>query len=163
MNAPSFPRLATCRTMQPLLFALVFSLAAPALAEATVPVRLTAEEIQLNSDSSRPGSMGIAVLAGDMGKPGLYSARIRIPARLHIPPHAHPDDRVVVVLSGTLHVGFGDRFDAAAMKAMTPGSFFIEPAGKPHFAQTESEDAILQVSGIGPSGTTYLNPVDTRH
>ncbi len=158
MKALSFPFPAKV-----VAIALTFFVAAPALAETIAPVRLTPEEIQLKSDSSRPGSMDMAVLAGDMGKPGLYSARIRIPARLRIPPHAHPEDRVVVVLSGTLHFGFGEHFDAAAMKAMTPGSFFIEPAGKAHFAQTASEDAILQVSGIGPSGTAYLNPADGKH
>ena len=158
MKSARFARLAS-----PLAMALALSISLPALGEDFTPVRLTAEEIQLNSDTSRPGSMGMAVLAGDMSKSGLYSARIRIPAQLRIPPHAHPEDRVVVVLSGTLHFGFGDRFDAAAMKAMTPGSFFIEPAGKPHFAWTQNDDAILQVSGIGPSGTVYLNPADAGH
>lgn len=158
MKSASFPRLAS-----PLVMALALAFTVPALGEGFTPVWLTPEEIQLKSDTSRPGSMGMAVLAGDMSKPGLYATRIRIPAQLRIPPHAHPEDRVVVVLSGTLHFGFGDRFDAAAMKAMTPGSFFIEPAGKPHFAWTQSDDAILQVSGIGPSGTVYLNPADAAH
>ncbi len=158
MKSASFPRLAS-----PLVMALALAFAVPALGEGFTPVWLTPEEIQLKSDTSRPGSMGMAVLAGDMSKPGLYATRIRIPAQLRIPPHAHPEDRVVAVLSGTLHFGFGDRFDASAMKAMTPGSFFIEPAGKPHFAWTQSDDAILQVSGIGPSGTVYLNPADAAH
>jgi quercetin dioxygenase-like cupin family protein len=151
------------RLASPLAMALALSFTVPALGEGFAPVRLTPSEIQLKSDTSRPGSMDMAVLAGDMSKPGLYATRIRIPAQLRIPPHAHPEDRVVVVLAGTLHFGFGDRFDPAAMKAMTPGSFFIEPAGKPHFAWTQSDDAILQVSGIGPSGTVYLNPADAAH
>ena len=149
MRFAHFPRLA-----------LMLAMAMPVLGDDFAPVRLTPEEIRLDSDTSRPGSMGIAVLAGDMNKPGLYSTRIRIPAGLRIPPHSHPEDRVVVVLSGTLHFGFGAHFDPTAMKAMTPGSFFIEPAGKAHFAWSQSDDVILQVSGIGPSGTAYLDSAD---
>jgi len=158
MRCANIPRLAS-----PLAMALMLTLAMPVLGAGFTPVWLTPEEIRLDSDTSRPGSMSIAVLAGDMSKPGLYSTRIRIPAQLRIPPHSHPEDRVVVVLSGTLHFGFGTRFDPTAMKAMTPGSFFIEPAGKAHFAWTQSDDVILQVSGIGPSGTTYLNSADAAH
>lgn len=141
----------------------VLSLAVPAWGEGIGPVRLAPDEISLSSDASRPGGMEMATLAGDMGKPGLYAARIRIPGQLRIPPHTHPEDRVVVVLSGTLHVGFGDRFDPAVMKAMPTGGFFVEPAGMPHFAWARGEDVIVQVSGIGPSGTVYLNPAKAGH
>lgn len=143
--------------------ALLLSLAMPVLAEGIAAVRLTPEEIRLSADASRPGSMDMATLAGDMGKPGLYSARIRIPGQLQILPHVHPEDRVVNVLSGTLHIGFGERFDAALMKALPPGSFFVEPAGKPHFAWAQTTDVILQVSGVGPSGTVYLGSAKPGH
>jgi uncharacterized RmlC-like cupin family protein len=121
-------------------------------------LRLAPDEIQLTTDASRPGSMAMATLAGDMGKAGLYAARVRIPDQLRILPHTHPDDRLVVVLSGTLHVGFGERFEPALMKALPPGSFFTEPAGQPHFAWARAGDVVLQVSGMGPSGTTYVQP-----
>jgi quercetin dioxygenase-like cupin family protein len=126
-------------------------------------VRLTPDEIRLSADASRPGAMEMAALAGDMAKPGLYAARIRIPGGLRIEPHVHPDDRAVVVLAGTLYVGYGDRFDPAAMKALPPGSFFTEPAGKAHFAWARDGDVILQVSGIGPSGTVYLRDGGSGH
>lgn len=147
----------------PLALALALSLAVPAQGEDLAPVRLAPEEIHLSADASRPGGMDMAILAGDMAKPGLYAARIRIPGQLRIPPHVHPEDRVVVVLAGTLHIGFGERFDPALMKALPPGSFFVEPAGKPHFAWAQGADVIVQVSGIGPSGTVYLSPSAAGH
>jgi uncharacterized RmlC-like cupin family protein len=146
-----------------LVAALFLSLALPAHSDGIAAVRLAPEEIRLSADASRPGSMDMATLAGDMAKAGLYSARIRIPGQLQIPPHVHPEDRVVNVLSGTLHFGFGDRFDPALMKALPPGSFFVEPAGTPHFAWAQTSDVILQVSGIGPSGTVYLSPARAGH
>lgn len=158
MKSLRFPRLAS-----PLAMVLALSLALPALGEGMTAVRLAPEEIKLTADASRPGSMDMATLAGDMGKPGLYAARIRIPGQLRIPPHVHPDDRVVIVLSGTLHFGFGEQFDPALMKALPAGSFFVEPAGTPHYAWAQTSDVILQVSGIGPSGTVYLRPTETGH
>jgi hypothetical protein len=77
--------------------------------------------------------------------------------------NTHPEDRLVVVLSGTLHVGFGERFEPDRMRAMPAGSFFVEPARTPHFAWVRGEDAIVQVSGIGPSGTVYLDGGGTGH
>ncbi len=135
----------------------------PAGGEGFVPLTLTPAEIHPQADTSRPGGMAIATLAGDMAKPGLYAARIRMPAGLRVEPHFHPENRVVAVLSGTLHIGFGERFEPERLRAMPAGSFFIEPAGVPHFARVGEEDAILQVSGVGPSGTTYLHPGAAGH
>lgn len=136
--------------------ALVMAMAEPTWAETLEPVRLAPDEIHLQGDASRPGGMAAATLAGDMGKAGLYAARVLIPTGLKVLPHVHPDERVVVVLSGTLLVGFGNRFDETIMKALPPGSFFVEPAGQPHFAWARNDDVIVQVSGIGPSGTVYV-------
>ncbi len=144
--------------MLPLLTALLLSSAVSVRGEGLAPLRLGPEEIRLTVDASRPGAMGMATLAGDMGKAGLYAARVLIPAGLKVQPHVHPEDRMVVVLSGTLHVGFGHRFEPASMKPLPPGSFFTEPAGQPHYAWAQSGDVLLQVSGIGPSGTVYVQP-----
>lgn len=133
-------------------------LAATAWGEDMRPLRLTPDEIPFVADTSRPGGMVMAVLAGDMGKAGLYAARVLLPAGLRIQPHTHPEDRVVVVLSGTLYIGFGERFDESLMKALPPGSFFVEPVGRAHFAWPRDGDVVVQVSSIGPSGTVYVQP-----
>ena len=122
------------------------------------PVLLPPGEIRFAEDASRPGSMAVASLYGDMGQPGLYAARVLIPAGLKVLPHSHPDDRMVVVISGTLLVGFGEGFDESRMKAMPVGSFFTEPAGRAHFAWSRDGDVVVQVSGVGPSATAYLTP-----
>ena len=122
------------------------------------PIQLAPDEIRFASDASRPGHMAVAPLYGNMGQPGLYAARVLIPAGLQVLPHAHPDDRTVVVLSGTLRVGFGDRFEGSAMRAFPPGSFFTEPSGRAHFAWARDGDVVVQVGGVGPSGTVYLQP-----
>ncbi|HNI07074.1 MAG TPA: cupin domain-containing protein [Thiobacillaceae bacterium] len=153
MRFPAFPRLALG-----LAVCLVFTASPPVWSDGFAPVTLAPDEIRLDPDASRPGAMSLATLAGDMGKAGLYAVRIRMPSQLRVQPHVHPDDRMVVVLAGTLSIGFGERFEPEKMRALPAGSFFIEPAGKPHFAWVRGEDVIVQVSGIGPSGTVYLQP-----
>jgi hypothetical protein len=50
------------------------------------------------------------VLYGDPTKPGVFVSRVRFSSGWKDPPHWHPDEvRTVVVLSGTLYFGSGDR------------------------------------------------------
>jgi quercetin dioxygenase-like cupin family protein len=99
-----------------------------------------------------------AVIVGDPAKPGMYAAHIRFPVNLRIAPHFHPDERIVTVLSGTVHFGYGERFDESRLRALPAGSVWTEPAGQPHFAWVKDGEVVLQVIGIGPSGTTATNP-----
>jgi quercetin dioxygenase-like cupin family protein len=95
-----------------------------------------------------------AVIVGDPTKPGMYAARIRFARNLRIAPHFHPDDRIVTVLSGTVLFGYGEQFDETKMRALPAGSVWTEPAKQPHFAWARDGEVVLQVIGIGPSGTT---------
>jgi ChrR Cupin-like domain len=55
-----------------------------------------------------PAGAQIAVLAGDPTKPVPYTLRLKFPANYTIPPHSHPTDEHVVVISGALTFGMGD-------------------------------------------------------
>ena len=57
-----------------------------------------------------PGAQ-LAVLSGDPGKNGLYVVRVKLPAGYKVPPHTHPTDETVTVISGTFHIGMGDSLD----------------------------------------------------
>ena len=45
-------------------------------------------------------------------------------------------------------------------KPLPPGSVYSEPAGVNHFAQTGSDPVLVQISGLGPTDTRYVNPED---
>ena len=62
-----------------------------------------------------------AVVSGDPGKPGIFVARLRMPAGYKIAPHWHPTDEHVTVLVGTFTVGMGEKVDNAAMKKLDAG------------------------------------------
>jgi hypothetical protein len=98
-------------------------------------------------------------LVGDPAKPGPYTLRLRYPRGFKIAPHTHPDSREVTILSGTFATGYGEKFDAANLKILPAGSFYTEPANVPHYIEI-MEDAMLQISGMGPSGRKFLNPPD---
>jgi len=137
-----------------LLLAIAF---APAIhADQPVPERrLTPAE--LTTLAGTPGlRVEMSALVGDSSRPGLYSVRVSIPAHTRVQPHTHRDNRAVLVLSGTWHMGYGARFAPEALKALPAGSFYTEPAGQPHFAETQDEPVVLIVTGYGPSDTHML-------
>jgi hypothetical protein len=61
-------------------------------------------------------------------------------------------------MRGTWYIGYGDEFDEKKLKALPPGSFYTEPAGLDHFAQTAAEPVVVYITGYGPTDTTYTDP-----
>jgi quercetin dioxygenase-like cupin family protein len=123
--------------------------------------RLTAVDIDslvpIGAGAGTSGVSGIQtrLLKGDPNTAGLYTIQLSVPANTRIEAHDHPDDRVATVVSGTWHFGYGARFDASRLKALPPGSFYTEPPNELHFAATGDTAVVLQISGVGPSGTRY--------
>ena len=110
--------------------------------------------------TSGVGGIQTVMLKGDPGKPGLYTMLLRVGPNTRIGSHSHPDDRVATVLSGTWYFGYGDQFSEGALKALPPGSVYAEPPGANHFAMTRGETVVVQITGTGPSGTTYVDPAN---
>jgi quercetin dioxygenase-like cupin family protein len=111
------------------------------------------------------GTSGVAgiqtvVLKGDPAKPGLYTLLLRLGPNQKIEAHAHPDDRVAMVVSGTWYFAYGRQFDESKLRALPPGSFYTEPPNVDHFAMTKGEGVTIQITGTGPSNTTYVNPAN---
>jgi hypothetical protein len=48
------------------------------------------------------------ILHGNPGKPGLFTMRVKVPANYKVPVHAHPDERVRTIISGTYYSAVGD-------------------------------------------------------
>jgi pimeloyl-ACP methyl ester carboxylesterase/uncharacterized RmlC-like cupin family protein len=115
----------------------------------------------LKSTGASAGTSGVSgietsVLKGDPAASGLYTILLRVPANTTIRAHTHPDDRIATVVSGTWHFGYGNAFDESKLKALSPGSFYTEPPGVPHFARTGDDPVILQITGVAPTGTQYV-------
>ena len=100
------------------------------------------------------------ILKGDPAKPGLYTMLLRVGPNTKIEAHAHPDDRVATVIAGTWYFGYGPKFDEKALKMLPAGSVYTEPPNANHFALTRAEGVVIQITGTGPSGTTYVDPAN---
>jgi len=107
-----------------------------------------------------PGAQ-IAVLSGNPTAATPYAVRLKFPANYAIPAHSHPTDESVVVVSGALTFGMGDRLakGAAANKTLPPRGFAMMPANMNHFAYTTGETTVI-LYGQGPVEFKYVNPSD---
>ncbi len=105
---------------------------------------------------AKPNGTFQANIVGNVERAGTYAAQTRLPAGLRIAPHFHPEDRMVLIMSGTLYVGYGETYDETKMVALSPGSVFTEPGRTPHFTWAKDGEVNLYVTGRGPSGTTWL-------
>ncbi len=106
-----------------------------------------------------PKGAEVAMLFGDPAKDGQYANRVKLVSGSVLPPHTHPNDENVTVLSGTLHVGLGDKIDRSKATTVTAGGFIRMPKGTPHYAWV-SGTTIIQSNNIGPTGRTMLNAAD---
>jgi len=99
------------------------------------------------------------VLSGDPGKPGPYVLRLKMPAGYKVMPHQHSQVENVTVISGTMLLGMGDKFDQKAMQVHKQGEFVAIPAKTNHYAMGKTA-AVIQIHGEGPFDITYVNPDD---
>lgn len=106
-----------------------------------------------------PAGAELAVLDGNPGAKGVFTVRLKVPAGYKIMPHTHPTAELVTVISGSVHVGMGGKFDDGAGDAVATGGFVALPAKMQHFAWF-TEDTVIQVHGEGPFEINYVNPAD---
>jgi quercetin dioxygenase-like cupin family protein len=135
--------------------ALVTGIPAGAYAQSTQPVVKFPNEMEFKAPVS-PGPQ-TAVLYGDPTKAGVFVTRVKLAPGLKVMPHWHPDEwRTAAVLSGTLYFGVGEQWDESKLKAYPAGTFFSEPSKTPHYVWAKDGEVILQITGMGPTGTTPI-------
>jgi hypothetical protein len=119
------------------------------------------EDIKWGPGSPKlPPGAQIAVLQGDPSKPGaVYTMRAKLPDGYSVPPHWHPMDEHITVISGKIRIGMGDKFDKQALQDLPAGSFARLPKLEPHYNLYEGE-TIIQLHGLGPFDVNYVNPAD---
>ena len=93
-----------------------------------------------------PAGCRIAVLRGDPAKPNA-DVLLRVPGGYRIPPHKHTSAERMVLVSGNLRV----RYQGAAARVLTPGTYAYGPAGLPHEATCTSRSrCTLFIAFEGP-------------
>jgi quercetin dioxygenase-like cupin family protein len=121
-----------------------------------IGLTLTPEQMNWEPNPRVP-ELGVARIIGNGKEPGPYVYRIKFPKGRVVQAHSHPDDRLYTVISGTWYIGWGTSYDESKLTALPPGSFYTEPAGAPHFVATPDGEAIVQVTGTGPTTVNYVD------
>ena len=106
-----------------------------------------------------PAGGKMAVLNGDPTQSGPFTVRLKAPAGYKVMPHTHPTDERLTIISGTLRIGMGEKFDETTMQEMAPDSYIVLPSGMAHFAKGAKE-TIVQIDSEGPFQINYVNPAD---
>lgn len=120
---------------------------------------LTPAEMKWEPSARIPGLETADIVGTGAGKnPGPYVYRVKYPANFKLQAHGHPDERTYVVLGGTIYVGWGKKFDETKLKALPPGSYWVEPANIVHFLMTKDESVVLHITGTGPTAVNYADP-----
>jgi len=131
-----------------------------AKAAGPAPVVVTPDKIQWGpAPPVFPAGAQMAVLAGDPGKIGPFTVRLKVPDGYRIMPHWHPTAENVTVLSGEFRVGMGAKFDETSLTTLPAHSLAVVPAHHNHYAMAKGETEV-QVSSTGPFKLTYVNPAD---
>ncbi len=68
--------------------------------------------------------------------------------------------RTAVEVAGVWYFGYGAVANAAAEKSMPAGSFYTEPGGVAHFAETKADSVLVYITGNGPTDTVYVKASD---
>ena len=106
-----------------------------------------------------PAGAQVSALSGDPGKPGPFILAAKFPDGYIVRPHWHPTTENITVLSGSMLVGTGDKYDEASMKPLSQGGFATMPMKQNHFVRAKGATTIT-ITSTGPFEITYVDPKD---
>jgi hypothetical protein len=128
-------------------------------AQAADHVMMTPDELKWMDVPSLPAGAKLAVIEGPLDAAGPFTFRLKFPGNYQIPAHWHPAIEHVTVITGTFHMGVGDKLDPSKTEALSAGSVAIMQPKTNHYAWTKKE-TVVQVHGVGPWAINYVNPAD---
>ena len=108
-----------------------------------------------------PGSGEMAMMYGDLSKPGPYLVLMKWNPGWFSAPHNYRTDRICVVVSGTWWVNSGADFTPAQAVSVHDGGFVLRHARTWHYDGVpgdRKEPVIIAVFGIGPVDIRLADP-----
>jgi hypothetical protein len=107
------------------------------------------------------GSGEMAMMYGDLNKPGPYLVLMRWNPSWFSAPHSYRTDRICVVVSGTWWVNSGEDFTPVQAVPVRAGGFVLRHARTWHYDGVPAEGkepVIVAVFGIGPVDIQLTDP-----
>ena len=102
-----------------------------------------------------PDGCEITILEGDPKSNGLFTVRFQTSKGFLMPPHTHPKDERVTIISGKVSVAFGADATHEDAKTFGPGDYYVNKRGEIHTVWAD-ENSILQITGIGPWQANFI-------
>src|SRR5262245_27637051 len=143
------------RHMRRILIIVAFAAVALPVIAQTAGVSILPNEVKYAPLPFAPGIQAAWIFGGP-DIPGIYTVRVKMSPDSKMPPHTHPDTRMITVLSGELYAGQGTAIDPSTGKLYPAGTFFTTPANVPHYGWAKNGEVIYQESGSGPTPTTLV-------
>lgn len=135
--------------------AALFTAAPLVVAESKAMSVVDADKLEWQDYPGLPG-VKFVVLYGNPKEAGLYVIRAKFAPHTMSKPHWHPEARYVVVIKGTWWAGEGDKFDPNNTVPVAQGGFAVHTPKEVHYDGAKDEEVIVQITGIGPSGTIVV-------
>ena len=66
-------------------------------------------------------------------------------------PHMHPNDRFILVISGTWWLGSGSNYEPEKTVPVKAGTYVFHKGGELHYDGAKAEPAVIQIWGMGPA------------
>ena len=106
-----------------------------------------------------PAGATFAVKKGNPEAKGAFTIGIKMPPGYAVPPHWHPSDEHVTVVSGKVAYGMSDRMSRTDATGLSAGGSVVMKAKEHHWVMT-ADGAEVEVSATGPFVITYVNAGD---
>ena len=148
-----------CRPVRFTHFLILFLLAGASAGQEIGVMQFPGGEVQhvVRADSTPwklcpptlPAGCEMAVLEGDPQGEDLFTVRFRASGTFVMPPHWHPKDERVTIISGTAAVAFGADSERKNATEFGPGDYYVNARHAVHVVWIEGP-TVLQITGIGP-------------
>ena len=79
----------------------------------------------------------------------MFTVRFTVDAGFLMPPHTHPKDERVTIISGQVAVAFGMGATREEATVFGPGDYYVNKREEIHTVWADST-SVLQITGIGP-------------
>ncbi len=137
---------------------LVIAVLGAPFAQAQQPLSASGNVKWVNAPASLPQGAKLAMLKGDLGKSGPLAFQLKLPAGYKLMPHSSPAIERIIVVSGNVHLGAGEKFDNARTMSMSAG--YVYWPDKSAFFALAKEETIIEINGAGPWSVKYVAAAD---
>jgi quercetin dioxygenase-like cupin family protein len=123
---------------------LIFAIAVGAFATSDAPEKRVWSADRIEWQRIDKDGTKYAVLDGnrdEAGKPFTYA--FWMPGGVWVKPHTHTQQAHVVVVKGSIKLGYGTKMDQSKTMELKTGQFFIVRAGEAHFEGSDGECLII--------------------